>query len=83
MSLFESFETLNRRWDDRVLEHQSVRKVFVWLLTSLFLLGANASLALHQVFHLHRFNFSNVPMFLVLGIICFRYTRIIYRRLGS
>ncbi len=80
---FESFNTLNRSGDDRVLERQSVRKVFLWLLASLFLLGANASLAIHQAFRLHRFDWSNIPVIAVLGIICFRYARIIYRHLGG
>jgi hypothetical protein len=83
MNLFESFNTLNRSWDERVLEHQSVRKVFLWLLASLFVLGADASLAIYQAVRLHRFDWSNLPVFAVLGIICFRYSRIIYRRLGA
>jgi hypothetical protein len=83
MSLFESFNTLNRSWDDRVLEHQSIRKVFVWLLASLFVLGADVSLTIYQVFRFHRFDWSNLPVFAVLGMICFRYARMVYRRLGS
>jgi hypothetical protein len=81
MKLFESFNTLNRSWDERVVEHQSVRKMFVWMLISLLVLGADASLEIYQAVRLHRFDWSNLPVFIVLGIICFRYSRIIYRRL--
>ena len=79
--LFESFEFLDRGWDVRVLENQSVRTVFLWLLPLLFLLGAETLLEAYDIFRLHRFNWSiafNLP---VIGLLAFRYARIIYRRL--
>jgi hypothetical protein len=79
--LFESFEFLDRGWDVRALENQSLRSVFLWLLLMLFLLGGEALMTAYQVFRLHRFNWSIVPNVLVLSLIAFRYARIIYRRL--
>ena len=79
--LFESFEFLDRGWDIRVLENQSLRSIFVWLLISLFLLGAGITLSTYQLFRLHRFDWSNIATYLILGVIAFRYSRIIYRRL--
>jgi hypothetical protein len=38
-SPFTSFEFLNRGWDVRLLEGQSLRTVFVVLLVDLFMLG--------------------------------------------
>jgi hypothetical protein len=87
MSLFESFNFLNRdrSWDDRVLENQSLRSVFLGLLVSLFVLGAGTALAMYQLFHHHRFDyFSDAPILMIpmLGFYSFRCARIIYRRLG-
>jgi len=79
--LFESFELLDRGWDIRVLENQSLRSVFLWLLPLLFLLGADTVIEAYMVFHLHRFNWEisfNLP---VVGLLTFRYARMIYRRL--
>jgi hypothetical protein len=39
--IFESFEFLDKGWDIRALENQSVRSVFLWLLPLLFVLGAD------------------------------------------
>ena len=79
--LLESFEFLDRGWDIRALENQSLRSMFLWLLPLLFLLGADAFLEAYEIFHLHRLNWSiafNLP---VIGLIAFRYARLIYRRL--
>ena len=82
MSLFESFNVLLNRGDDRILEHQSVRSVFLWLLILLFLLGADAGLALYRFFH-HRFDWTDLLVIVGLGIICYRSARMIYRRLDA
>jgi hypothetical protein len=82
MGLFESFSTLNRTWDDRVLEHLSVRTVFLCVLVSLFMLGADLSIVVYQAFRSHRFDWADLPILALLGIFCFRYARIVYRRLG-
>jgi hypothetical protein len=79
--LFESVEFLDRGWDARVLETQSLRAVFLWLLAIVFLLGADAAFITYQVFHLHRLDWSIVLNLATLGFIAFRYARIIYRRL--
>jgi hypothetical protein len=79
--LFESFEFLDRGWDARVLEAQSLRSVFLWLLAIVFLLGADAAFLTYQVVHLHRLDWSIVLNLVILGFIAFRYARIIYRRL--
>jgi uncharacterized membrane protein YoaK (UPF0700 family) len=80
MSLFESFNILLNRGDDRMLEHRSVRSVFLWLLILLFILGADAGLALYRFFH-HHFDWTDLLVIVALGIICYRYARMIYRRL--
>jgi hypothetical protein len=51
--LFESFEFLDRGWDVRVLESQSLRSIFLWLLPLVFVLGADTALMAYQIFHLH------------------------------
>jgi len=35
--LFESFERLDRRWEDRALEGRSLPTAFVWLLLVVFI----------------------------------------------
>ncbi len=80
--LLESFEFLDRGWDVRVLEGQSLRSVFLWLLPLMFLLGVDTAFMAYQIFHLHRLNWSIVFNLLVFGLIACRYARIIYRRLG-
>jgi H+/Cl- antiporter ClcA len=83
MSLFESLSALNRSWDDRVLEHLSVRKVFLSVVVSLFMLGACISIVVYQAFRTHRFDLADLPILALLGIFCFRYARLVYRRLGA
>jgi hypothetical protein len=83
MTLFESFSTLNRSWEDRVLAHQSERKLFLWLLASLFLFGAVVSVTIYQDFRFHRFDWTDLPVLALLGTYCFRIARIVYRRLGA
>jgi hypothetical protein len=80
--LFESFEFLDRGWDVRALENQSLRSVFLWLLPLMFVIGADTAVMTYQIFHLHHFNWSLVFNLPVLGLIAFRYARVIYRRLG-
>ncbi len=58
--LFESFEFLNRGWDVRVLENQSLRSVFLCLLWLVFFIGLDTALATYQIFHLHRLDRSLV-----------------------
>jgi hypothetical protein len=79
--LFESFEFLDRGWDIRALEDQSLRSVFLWLLPLLFLLGADTSITAYLILHLHRFNWSIIFNLPVVGLLAFRYARIIYRQL--
>ena len=80
--LFESFEYLDRGWDVRALESQSLRSIFLWLLPLVFSLGADTAFMAHQVFHLHRLNWSMVLNLPVLTLLAFRYARLVYRRLG-
>ena len=81
--LFESFEYLDRGWDVRVLENQSVRSIFVWLLLLAFVLGMDVSLTVYQVFRLHHFDWSEALNMLLVGILAARYSRLVYRRLGQ
>ena len=78
----ESFEFLNRGGDVRLLESQSLRSVFVVLLLDLFMLGMLTSMTMYEVGHLHRFNWSSAILFPVFILPVFRYSRVIYRRLG-
>jgi len=83
MTLFESFSSLNRSWEDRLLEHQSERKVFLWLLASLFVFGAVVAITIYQDFRFHRFDWTDLPVLAGLGTYCVRIARVIYRRLGA
>jgi hypothetical protein len=80
--LFESFEFLDKGWDVRVLESQSLRSIFLWLLPLVFVLGADTALMTYQIFHLHRLNWSMVFNLPVLTLLAVRYARLVYRRLG-
>ena len=78
----ESFEFLNRGWDVRLLESQSLRSVFVMLLVALFMLGMLTSMTIYQAVRLHHFNSSSAMLLLVFILPVFRYAPVIYRRLG-
>jgi hypothetical protein len=80
--LFESFEFLDRRWESRIRENMSLRSIFIGLLVSVLLLGAEIVLIAYEVFHLHRVSWPIVMNIAVFGLIAFRYARIIYRSLG-
>jgi hypothetical protein len=73
---------MNRSREDRLLEHNSPRKVFVWLLLLTFLLGGNASLTAYQAVRFHRFNWSESIVLLVLFIAVVQSSRTLYRLLG-
>lgn len=79
---FESFEFLNRGWDVRFLESQSLRSAFVMLLLNVFILGMLTGITIYNVFRLHRFDWSIGMISLVLLLSVFRYVPLIYRRLG-
>lgn len=81
MSLFQSFNTLGRSWDERVMEHQSLRYVFVLLAVVLLLLGGHIAVLLSQVFHHHRFDWTDLPGIVALSLICFFYSLAFYRKL--
>ena len=68
--------------DIRVLESQSLRSMFVWLLVLVFLLGADVALIAYQIFHQHRLNWSEGANMIIVGFMGFRYSRLIYRKLG-
>ena len=78
--LFESFEFLDRGWDIRALENQSLRSVFLWLLP-LLSSWADCVVEAYVIFHLHRVNWPIVFNLPVVGLLAFRYARIIYPRL--
>lgn len=81
--LFESFEFLDRGWDVRVLEAQSLRSIFLWLLPLVLVLGVGLTVITYQIFHLHRISWSIVFNLLVVAMLAFRYARLIYRRIGN
>jgi len=77
----ESFELLNRGWDIRLLESQSLRTVFVILLLDLFMLGMLTTVMIFQAVRLHRFDWTAAGLLLLFILSGFRYGRVIYRRL--
>lgn len=79
---FESFEFLNRGWDVRVLEKQSLRSLFVVVLVYSFILGIITTITMYEVIRLHRFNWATAVLFPVYILPAFRYSRLIYRRLS-
>ena len=78
----ESFEFLNRGWDVRLLETQSLRSVFVVLLFDFFMLEMLGFMMVYRLFRLHRFDWSNAILLVVFIVPAFRYSLLIYRRLG-
>ena len=80
--LFTSFEFLNRGWDVRLLESQSLRSLFIVLLADMFMLGMITFMMIYDGFRLHRFEWSNAILFLLFILPAVRYSLLIYRRLG-
>lgn len=80
--LFESFEYLDRGWDVRVLENQSLRSIFVSLLLLVFFLGTDVAVTAYNVFRFHRFDWFEGTYMLFVGILALRYSRLVYRRLS-
>ena len=80
--LFESSEFLNRGWDIRLRESQSLRSVFVVLLLDWFMPGMLSSMMVYAIFRLHRFDWSTAILLPVFILPAIRYSRLIYRRLG-
>lgn len=82
MSLLESFSSLNQTRENRLLEHNSPRKLFVWLLLLMFVLGGNAALTAYQALRNHRFDWSEITVLPLLVILVPPLFRAIYRQLG-
>jgi hypothetical protein len=70
--MFESFKFLDRGWDVRALENQSLRSMFVYLSLALFMLGMLTSMMLYDVFRLHRFRWSNAMLLAVFILPAYR-----------
>jgi hypothetical protein len=81
--MFESIEFLNRGWDVRILESQSLRSVFLRLLSLIFVLGVDTAITAYQVLHLRHLSWAIVMNLPVLTLFAFRYARIVYLRLGN
>jgi hypothetical protein len=73
---------MDRSWEARALENQSLRSMFVWLLLDLFMLGMLTSMMLYELFRLHRFDWSGAMLLPVFILPAFRLSRLIHRRLG-
>jgi hypothetical protein len=78
----ESFEFLNRGWDIRILEAQSLRSVFVVLLLDMFMLGMLTTMTVYEAVRLHRFDWTAAFLFPLFLLAVFRYAPLVYRRLG-
>jgi hypothetical protein len=78
----ESFEFLNRGWDIRILEAQSLRSVFVVLLLDMFMLGMLTTMTVYEAVRLHRFDWTAAFLFPLFLLAVSRYAPLVYRRLG-
>ena len=76
------FESVDKSWDERALEGQSLRKVFFWLLLYAMMLGAWITAMLYHVFRVHHFDWFGALGPLACALIFVRYTLAFYRRLG-
>lgn len=81
--LLQSFEFLNRGWDVRLLENQSLRSIFIFLLVNVFLLGALIFMFIYEAVHIHRFDWLSALLLIVLGAPAYRYSSLIFRRLTN
>jgi len=52
------FESIDKSWDERAVKGQSLRRMFVWLLSWALILGAGMAMMLHAFVHSHRFDWS-------------------------
>jgi hypothetical protein len=82
MSLFESFKLMDRGWESRALENQSLRSMFVWLVLDLVMLGMLTITIISDLVRLHRFDWSGAVLLPVFILPAFRFSRLIYRHLG-
>jgi len=80
---FESFEYLDRGWDVRMFENCFLRRAFVTVVLLGVVLGMDVAVNAYQVFLFRRVNWSEAVYILVAGVLVFRYSRAIYRRLGQ
>jgi hypothetical protein len=79
---FASFEFLNRAWDVRFLETQSLRSAFVWLLLDVFMLGAVIFMLVYELFRQHRFDWTAAMLVIGFGLTTVRIAPLLYRRLS-
>jgi hypothetical protein len=79
--LFESFEYLDRGWDVRALEGQSLRRVFVCLLLFAMLMGADLAVLGFTAVRSGQLNWVEILNIVMIGLLGFRYGRAFYRRL--
>jgi hypothetical protein len=79
--LFESFEYLDRGWDVRALEGQSLRRVFLWLLVFAMLMGADLAIVCFTAVRFGQLNWVEILNIVTIGLLGFRYGRAFYRRL--
>jgi hypothetical protein len=82
MNFLESYGSVNRTREDRLLEHWSPRKLFVSLLVSVFGLGGIVALTAYKAFRNHRFDWSENAVLLLLVVLAVPLFRAIYRQLG-
>ena len=75
------FESIDKSWDERAVEGQSLRRMFVWLLSWALILGAGIAMMLHAFVHSHRFDWYSAFSFAGLGLVFVLYARAFYRRL--
>ena len=81
--LFHSFEYLNRSRDERVLETQSVRAVFTWLVVTVFMLGAMSVMTIYEAVRLHRIDWTGIFLIVMFGGMALQNGSLIYRHLTA
>lgn len=81
--LFESLDSSDRAWENRVLQRSSLCSLFLGVLLLVFMLGLAFGTMLYGLVGMHhRFHWDDLG-FLLVGIPTFAYARIIYRRLPA
>jgi hypothetical protein len=79
--MFEFLQRTGKSWDDRVLEGQSMRRVFVWLMLAATSVGGGISMMLYKLIRFHRIDWFNQLSFLPAVLLIVHYGIAFYRRL--
>jgi hypothetical protein len=79
--MFESFNELNRSWDERSLESVPPCKLFMMILLLVFTIGMNIAMIGYSALRIHHFDLFDVVVVVMNTLIAVRLARPLYRRL--